>query len=110
MLDTQVYSNTGGQNSDSSNMLGGYDMNQFGAASQGKLVEKKSVSEAFISGHGSPFVAQVSMANSAKTYRAMLDGLEYRGTAFFQCYTNCQPEHGVADRLYAAKALSLIHI
>ena len=99
MLDTQVYSNTGGQNSDSSNMLGGYDMNQFGAASQGKLVEKKSVSEAFISGHGSPFVAQVSMANSAKTYRAMLDGLEYRGTAFFQCYTTCQPEHGVADHM-----------
>jgi pyruvate-ferredoxin/flavodoxin oxidoreductase len=32
MLDTQVYSNTGGQNSDSSNMLGGYDMNQFGKA------------------------------------------------------------------------------
>ena len=33
MLDTQVYSNTGGQNSDSSTMLGGYDMNQFGVAS-----------------------------------------------------------------------------
>ncbi|HJO08850.1 MAG TPA: thiamine pyrophosphate-dependent enzyme, partial [Verrucomicrobiota bacterium] len=104
MLDTQVYSNTGGQNSDSSNMLGGYDMNQFGAASQGKLVEKKSVSETFISGHGSPFVAQVSMANSAKTYRAMLDGLEYRGTAFFQCYTTCQPEHGVADHMSADQA------
>ena len=41
MLDTQVYSNTGGQNSDSSTMLGGYDMNQFGVASQGKLIEKK---------------------------------------------------------------------
>lgn len=62
MLDTQVYSNTGGQNSDSSTMLGGYDMNQFGVASQGKLIEKKNVSEAFTSGHGSPFVAQVSMA------------------------------------------------
>jgi pyruvate-ferredoxin/flavodoxin oxidoreductase len=97
MLDTQVYSNTGGQNSDSSNMLGGYDMNQFGVASQGKLIEKKSVAEAFTAGHGSPYVAQVSMANSAKTYKAMLDGLEYRGTAFFQCYTTCQPEHGVAD-------------
>ncbi|MBL59740.1 MAG: oxidoreductase, partial [Verrucomicrobiales bacterium] len=104
MLDTQVYSNTGGQNSDSSNMLGGYDMNQFGVASQGKLVEKKSVSEAFISGHGSPYVAQVSMANSAKTYRAMLDGLEYRGTAFYQCYTTCQPEHGVADHMSADQA------
>jgi pyruvate-ferredoxin/flavodoxin oxidoreductase len=104
MLDTQVYSNTGGQNSDSSTMLGGYDMNQFGTASQGKLIEKKSVAEAFTSGHGSPFVAQVSMANAAKLYKAMLDGLEYRGTAFFQCYTTCQPEHGVGDNMSADQA------
>jgi pyruvate-ferredoxin/flavodoxin oxidoreductase len=104
MLDTQVYSNTGGQNSDSSTMLGGYDMNQFGVASQGKLIEKKNVSEAFTSGHGSPFVAQVSMANAAKLYKALLDGLEYRGTAFFQSYTTCQPEHGVADHMSADQA------
>jgi len=104
MVDTQVYSNTGGQNSDSSTMLGGYDMNQFGVASQGKLIEKKNVAEAFTSGHGSPFVAQVSMANAAKLYKAMLDGLEYRGTAFFQAYTTCQPEHGVADNMSADQA------
>ncbi len=104
MLDTQVYSNTGGQNSDSSNMLGGYDMNQFGVASQGKLVEKKSVAETFTAGHGSPFIAQVSMANSAKMYKAMIDGLEYRGTAFYQCYTSCQPEHGVGDNMSADQA------
>ncbi len=104
MLDTQVYSNTGGQNSDSSTMLGGYDMNQFGIASQGKLIEKKNVAEAFTSGHGSPFVAQVSMANATKLYKAMLDGLEYRGTAFFQAYTTCQPEHGVADNMSADQA------
>ena len=104
MLDTQVYSNTGGQNSDSSTMLGGYDMNQFGVASQGKLIEKKNVSEAFTSGHGSPFVAQVSMANAAKLYKAMLDGLEYRGTAFFQSYTTCQPEHAVGDNMSAEQA------
>jgi pyruvate-ferredoxin/flavodoxin oxidoreductase len=104
MLDTQVYSNTGGQNSDSSTMLGGYDMNQFGVASQGKLIEKKNVAEAFTSGHGSPFVAQVSMANAAKLYKAMLDGLEYRGTAFFQSYTTCQPEHAVADNMSADQA------
>ncbi len=104
MLDTQVYSNTGGQNSDSSTMLGGYDMNQFGVASQGKLIEKKNVAEAFTSGHGSPFVAQVSMANAAKLYKAMLDGIEYRGTAFFQCYTTCQPEHGVSDNMSADQA------
>jgi pyruvate-ferredoxin/flavodoxin oxidoreductase len=104
MLDTQVYSNTGGQNSDSSTMLGGYDMNQFGVASQGKLTEKKNVAEAFTSGHGSPFVAQVSMANAARLYRAMLEGLEYRGTSFFQCFTTCQPEHGVGDNMSADQA------
>ncbi|MCA0374113.1 MAG: 2-oxoacid:acceptor oxidoreductase family protein [Gemmatimonadetes bacterium] len=104
MLDTQVYSNTGGQNSDSSTMLGGYDMNQFGVASQGKLIEKKNVAEAFTSGHGSPFVAQVSIANAPKLYKAMLDGLSYRGTAFFQCYTTCQPEHGVGDNMSADQA------
>ena len=104
MLDTQVYSNTGGQNSDSSNMMGGYDMNQFGRASQGKLNEKKNVAEILTSGHGSPYIAQVSMANSAKLYQTILEGLEYRGTAFYQSYTSCQPEHGVADDMSAAQA------
>jgi pyruvate-ferredoxin/flavodoxin oxidoreductase len=97
MLDTQVYSNTGGQNSDSTPMLGGNDMNAFGAATQGKHVEKKTVAETFLAGHGSPFVAQVSIANAPKLFKATLDGLEYRGSAFFQCFTTCQPEHGVAD-------------
>jgi pyruvate-ferredoxin/flavodoxin oxidoreductase len=97
MLDTQVYSNTGGQNSDSTPMLGGNDMNVFGAATQGKNTEKKTVAETFLAGHGSPFIAQVSMANAPKLYRAILDGLEYRGTYFMQAFTTCQPEHGVAD-------------
>ena len=97
MLDTQVYSNTGGQNSDSTPMLGGGDMNAFGTASQGKCVEKKTVAETFLAGHGSPFVAQVSIANAPKLFRAILDALDYRGTAFLQCFTTCQPEHGVGD-------------
>src|SRR5437667_1759503 len=104
MLDTQVYSNTGGQNSDSTPMLGGSDMNMFGAATQGKSVEKKTVAETFLAGHGSPFVAQVSIANAPKLYRAILDGLEYRGTTFLQCFTTCQPEHGVADDMALTQA------
>jgi pyruvate-ferredoxin/flavodoxin oxidoreductase len=104
MLDTQVYSNTGGQNSDSTPMLGGNDMNVFGAATQGKNVEKKTVAETFLAGHGSPFVAQVSIANAPKLYRAILDGIEYRGTAFLQCFTTCQPEHGVPDDMSLTQA------
>ncbi len=34
----------------------------------------------------------------------LLEGLQYRGTAFFQSYTTCQPEHGVADDMSAAQA------
>jgi pyruvate-ferredoxin/flavodoxin oxidoreductase len=104
MLDTQVYSNTGGQNSDSTPMLGGNDMNVFGSATQGKNVEKKTVAETFLAGHGSPFIAQVSIANAPKLYRAILDGIEYRGTAFLQCFTTCQPEHGVADDMALTQA------
>ncbi len=104
MLDTQVYSNTGGQNSDSTPMLGGGDMNTYGSATQGKNTEKKTVAETFLAGHGSPFVAQVSMANAPKLYRAILDGLEYRGTLFIQAYTTCQPEHGVPDDMALQQA------
>ena len=104
MLDTQVYSNTGGQNSDSTPMLGGNDMNVFAAASQGKNTEKKTVAETFLAGHGSPFVAQISIANAPRLYKAILDGLEYRGTAFLQCFTTCQPEHGVPDDMALTQA------
>jgi pyruvate-ferredoxin/flavodoxin oxidoreductase len=79
-------------------------MNVFGAATQGKNVEKKTVAETFLAGHGSPFVAQVSIANAPKLYRAILDGLEYRGTAFLQCFTTCQPEHGVGDDMALIQA------
>jgi len=54
-------------------MLGGYDMNQFGVASQGKLIEKKNVAEAFtfrsrITIHRAGFDGE-----SAKLYKAMLE-------------------------------------
>lgn len=55
------------------------------------------MAETFLAGHGSPFVAQVSIANAPKLFRAILDALDYRGTAFLQCFTTCQPEHGVGD-------------
>jgi pyruvate-ferredoxin/flavodoxin oxidoreductase len=104
MLDTQVYSNTGGQNSDSSFMPGGFDMNQYGDGSEGKLTERKAVCDIFTNGHGSPYTAQVSIADAAKFYQSMFEALDYRGAAFFQCYTSCQPEHGIGDDASASQA------
>ena len=104
MLDTQVYSNTGGQNSDSSVMPGGIDMNQAGAATEGKMTERKEVARILINGHGSPFVAHVSMANTSNLYKAIMDGLAFRGTAYIQAFTSCQPEHGIPDNKSAVQA------
>lgn len=107
MLDTQVYSNTGGQNSDSSVMPGGFDMNQFGEYHEGKLTERKEVAQILTSGHGSPYVASVSMANSGKFFKSVLDALIYRGSAFIQSFTTCQPEHGVADNVSQVQAIKI---
>lgn len=104
MLDTQVYSNTGGQNSDSSVMPGGFDMNQYGKATEGKMIERKEVTSILMSGHGSPYIAQVSMANAANMLKAFLDAVAYRGTAYIQSFTTCQPEHGVADDMSTVQA------
>ena len=49
-------------------------------------------------------MAQISIANAPKLYRAILDGIEYRGTSFLQCFTTCQPEHGVADDMALTQA------
>src|SRR3990167_7286903 len=75
-----------------------------GRARGGKLPEKKSAAEAFTVGHGSPFVAQISMADEQRLYESMLRALEYRGTAFFQAFTTCQPEHGVGDDMASTQA------
>jgi pyruvate-ferredoxin/flavodoxin oxidoreductase len=104
MLDTQVYSNTGGQNSESSVMTGGFDMNQAGPATEGKLTEMKSVSMSFLNGHGSPFIAQGSIGDSAAFYKNIVDALSYRGTAYIQAYTPCPPEHGIPDHASARQA------
>lgn len=104
MLNTQVYSNTGGQNSDHSVMTGGFDMNQFGAATEGKMTEMKDAAECFLGGHGSPFLARVSMANAPTYFKSIMDALCYRGVGYVQAYTPCQPEHGVGDAVSAQQA------
>ena len=70
-------------------------MNQFGVASQGKLIEEER--EDLYRRARFPVHRTGFHGDSAKMYKSMLDGLEYRGAAFYQCYTTCQPEHGVPD-------------
>jgi pyruvate-ferredoxin/flavodoxin oxidoreductase len=85
-------------------MLGGNDMNVFGTATQGKNVEKKTVAETFLAGHGSPFIAQVSIANAPKLYKAILDGPGVSRHGVLPVLHHLPAEHGVADDMALTQA------
>jgi pyruvate ferredoxin oxidoreductase beta subunit len=96
VLDTQVYSNTGGQASTAS--YGGQitKLTAFGASQHGKPERRKELGPILVS-HGEVYVAQVSAAHVNHFYRAVMDANDYPGPAVLIAYTPCMPEHGIAD-------------
>src|SRR5574341_712138 len=103
ILDTQVYSNTGGQSSTSS--FAGQDakMAAIGPAVAGKTERRKELGLLCLM-HPEVFVAQTTAAHVNHFYRAILDANSYPGPAVVVAYTTCQPEHGVGDDRAAAQA------
>ena len=81
MLDTQVYSNTGGQNSDSTPMLGGSDMNSFwgGHPGEGGREEDRGRD---VSGRSRISVRRrrFRLPTRRSSSGRFMDALEYRGT------------------------------
>jgi pyruvate/2-oxoacid:ferredoxin oxidoreductase beta subunit len=96
VLDTQVYSNTGGQSSTAS--FGGQvtKLSAFGKDLHGRSEPRKELGRILI-GHGNAYVAQTTPAHLNHFYRAVMDANEYPGPAVIIVYTPCQPEHGIAD-------------
>jgi pyruvate-ferredoxin/flavodoxin oxidoreductase len=89
VLDTEVYSNTGGQASKSSRMG---QVAKFAAA--GKKVAKKDLG-AIAMTYGHVYVAQVSMgANPTQVIRAMKEAESYDGPSIIIAYSPCV-EHGI---------------
>ena len=85
VMDTEVYSNTGGQASKASN-LG--QVAQFAAA--GKVTKKKSLAEIAMS-YGYVYVAQVAMgANPAQTLKAIHEAEAYDGPSLIIGYSPCE--------------------
>jgi pyruvate-ferredoxin/flavodoxin oxidoreductase len=85
VFDTEVYSNTGGQASKSSNIG---QVAQFAAA--GKEVKKKSLAEIAMS-YGYVYVAQVAMgANMAQTIKAIAEAEAYPGPSLIIGYAPCE--------------------
>jgi pyruvate/2-oxoacid:ferredoxin oxidoreductase beta subunit len=103
VLDTQVYSNTGGQASTSSYTGQNTKMSVHGKAIAGKQERRKEIAQIAMM-HPRTFVAQTTCAHVNHFYRSVLDALEFDGPAIVCCYTTCQPEHGVADNMATDQA------
>ena len=89
VLDTEVYSNTGGQASKSTNIGA---VAKF--ASAGKRVKKKDLGM-IAKSYGYVYVAQCSMgANSAQLLKALSEAEAYHGPSLIICYAPCI-NHGI---------------
>ncbi|MFP4209336.1 MAG: 2-oxoacid:acceptor oxidoreductase family protein [Wenzhouxiangella sp.] len=103
VLDTQVYSNTGGQACTSGYFGQVSDMATFGAASRGKREVRKEMGLLAIA-HRTSYVMQSTIAQPSHMIEGFIEGLSTRRAAVFNCYTSCQPEHGIADDAGYAQA------
>lgn len=98
VLDTQVYSNTGGQASTASFTGQNTKMSVHGKSVDGKQERRKEIAQIAMM-HPRTYVAQTTCAHVNHFYKAVLGALEFDGPAIVVCYTTCQPEHGVADNM-----------
>jgi pyruvate/2-oxoacid:ferredoxin oxidoreductase beta subunit len=103
VVDTQVYSNTGGQASTST--FGGQvtKLSAFGKAIHGKPERRKELGRILMA-HGDVFVAQTTPAHVNHFYKAILDANSYPGPAVIISYAPCQPEHGIGDDMASHQA------
>ncbi|HEY9687944.1 MAG TPA: thiamine pyrophosphate-dependent enzyme [Coleofasciculaceae cyanobacterium] len=103
VLDTQVYSNTGGQQSTSSYTGQESKMGAYGKSHHGKIERRKELGQICVM-HPDVFVAQTIGANTNHFFKVVNRALEFQGPAVITVFTTCQPEHGVADNMAAHQA------
>ncbi len=98
VVDTQVYSNTGGQACTSGFIGQVSDMAQYGKVGKGKAEPRKEIGLIAMA-HRNTYVMQSTMSNTSHMIEGFIDGLMTKRPALFNLYSTCQPEHGVADDL-----------
>ncbi|KPJ96052.1 MAG: pyruvate ferredoxin oxidoreductase [Gammaproteobacteria bacterium SG8_11] len=96
VLDTQVYSNTGGQACTSGFTGQVSDMAPFGKVSPGKQEIRKEIGLIAMA-HRTAYVMQSTIAHPNHMIEGFIEGLMAKRPALFNCYTSCQPEHGIGD-------------
>jgi len=103
VVDTQVYSNTGGQACTSGFIGQISDMAQYGKAVQGKQEPRKEIGLIGMA-HRTTYVLQSTIAHPSHMIEGFIRGLKARRPALFNLYSNCQPEHGIGDDMSSAQS------
>jgi len=98
VLDTQLYSNTGGQACTSGFTGQVSDMAQYGKAFQGKEEVRKEIALIGMA-HRTAYIMQGTSANTSHLIESFVEGLNSRRPALFNIYSPCMPEHGIGDDL-----------
>ncbi len=96
VVDTQVYSNTGGQACTSGFTGQVSDMAEYGMDHHGKEETRKELALIAMA-HRGVFVMQSSQATPSHLIQNVLKGLQARRPALFILNTPCPPEWGLAD-------------
>ena len=105
VLDTQVYSNTGGQSSTASYYGQDTKLSAFGKETKGKTERRKELAQ-IVMMHPNVYVAQTTTARAhiPHFFKAVIAANEHPGPAVIIAYTACQPEHGVGDEMASEQA------
>ncbi|NDR59455.1 2-oxoacid:acceptor oxidoreductase family protein [Aliiruegeria sabulilitoris] len=104
VLNSGVYSNTGGQASTASLSGQDSDLSRFGPASHGKQEDRKELGmiAAF---HPEVYVVQSATAMPGHFLKSLMGYLQHSSSpALLDVYTPCQAEHGIADAAAAQRA------
>lgn len=103
VLDTQVYSNTGGQASTSTFKGQNAKMSAHGKVLAGKVERRKDLAKICMM-HPEVYVAQTTAALPNHFYRSIMAANEYEGPSVVISYCSCQPEHGIGDDMSSHQA------
>jgi len=103
VVDTQVYSNTGGQACTSGFVGQVSDMAQYGKVWKGKPESRKEIGLIGMA-HRTTYVLQSTIAYPSHMIEGFIKGLKARRPALFNIYSSCQPEHGIGDDMSERQA------
>lgn len=107
VLDTQTYSNTGGQASTATFTSQNAKMSRHGKVLTGKEERRKELGLLAMM-HPDVFVAQVSPAYHAHFLKTAMEAVDYPGPSVLIAYSPCPVEHGIADQESYSRARAAV--